>query len=127
MKRALLSLLCVSLGATVWMLWGRAHRDAAVTMLRATPTSLDRSTSPSTSSVPSLPIAGLEAADVSAMVEALRTAGVDDATLRAVVEGVLRRRHREKLAALRSEREKNTWWRNGRTAQEGDAALSKEM
>jgi hypothetical protein len=127
MKRAVLFLLCVSLGANAWMLWGRAHRGAARAMSGAAPKSAGVPVSAARSFALSLPIAGLEATDAAAMAEALRAAGVDDVTLRAVMEGALRRRHREKLAAVRSEREKNTWWRNGRTAQEGDAALSQEM
>jgi hypothetical protein len=44
-----------------------------------------------------------------------------------VLEGVLRRRERDKLAALRIDRTRTGWWRSGRTADSGDAKLAKEM
>jgi hypothetical protein len=126
MKRLVLFLLGISLGANAWILWGRARTDpttATATIARSTSAPI-AATPPSAAS---LPIAGIESADAATVAAALREAGADDATLRAMLEGILRRRHREKLAAVRIERERNAWWRNGRTAQEGDATLSKEM
>jgi hypothetical protein len=118
MKTAIMLLLFCSLGANVW-LWAR--RQAAPPHAAAV------APKPAAAIEPSLPIAALEAADPAELRAALQRAGADEATTRAVLEGVLRRRQREKLAALRSARLRHGWWRDGRSALAADTRAAKAI
>ncbi len=55
--------------------------------------------------------ADLAATDLYATRDKMRAAGASEATIRGVLEGVLRRRYREKLSTLRAERLATGWWR----------------
>jgi RNA polymerase sigma factor (sigma-70 family) len=56
--------------------------------------------------------ASLRTDEPAALRDKLRTVGVSDATVRSVVEGILRRRYREKLSANRAEQLRTAWWRD---------------
>ncbi len=121
MKTLLTALLAVSLAANAVLLL-RSHSAPAL----ATPT--ERTNIPAAASAESgIPIATLAQGSAEALRDALRTAGADDWTVRATIEGILRRRQREKLAALRIERLRTAWWRAGQTAQSADNAAIRDL
>jgi hypothetical protein len=128
MKTLLLFLLVVSLTANAW-LWRRgfvaggdvAPRTEAVAVSGpndahhpATASATDRV---ETSARGLLPIEALNAfnsaSNPAALRDALRAAGADDATVRAILEGILRRRFADELAKLHILRMRTMWWRVG--------------
>lgn len=127
MKKLLFLLLGVSLAANVGLLLRRASQTAALAEHRSAQTIAPSPPRGAAKILAVLPIAAIESAEPTALPDALRAAGADERMVRAVLEGVLRRREREKLAALRIERTRTTWWRTGRTADAGDSKLAKEM
>jgi hypothetical protein len=124
MKKLLGFLLGLSLAANAWLLFARASRLPATEKSAATAT---RGATPLAKPAAGLSVAILDSADLAALRDALRAVGVDEPTVRAVLEGILRRRERERLAAVRIARIRAAWWRSGRTADFGDAKLAKEM
>jgi RNA polymerase sigma factor (sigma-70 family) len=54
----------------------------------------------------------LSADDLTPLRERLRAAGADDASVRSVMEGILRRRYRARLSAERKARLERGWWRD---------------
>jgi biotin carboxyl carrier protein len=120
-------LLCFSLGMNVWLLWSRgSHRSAAA--IRSSSPAQEKLPAPAAARpTPAQSVAAIESADAATLAEVLRAAGADESALRAMFEGVLRRRYQERLAAVRMARTRHAWWRAGRTVQDGDAALYTEM
>ena len=59
-----------------------------------------------------LPHALVKNADLAALRDQMRAAGANEASIRAVIEGILRRRYREKLSDDRAERLRRGWWRD---------------
>jgi RNA polymerase sigma factor (sigma-70 family) len=59
-----------------------------------------------------VPLAVLARGDVAVLRDKLRAAGASEAMTRGVVEGVLRRRYREKLSAQRAEQMRTGWWKD---------------
>lgn len=116
MKRVLILLLVVSLAINLW-LWRRSAMEPSPAMAVEKQVSVKAE--------PGLPVATLETGDVAAIRDALRAAGVDESTIRGIVEGVLRQRLHGQLAAEKIERARHAWWRNGRAAAAGDAAAMK--
>jgi RNA polymerase sigma factor (sigma-70 family) len=57
-----------------------------------------------------LPLAVLQGGDIAALRDRMRAAGASETAVRGVIEGVLRRRYREELSALRAERMQHAWW-----------------
>lgn len=83
-------------------------------------------------------LAALTRGDFAALRDRLRADGASEATVRGVIEGVLRRRYREKLSAQRAElmqhswwSDSSWWWQGGRTggppAWTDDAKMLREM
>jgi hypothetical protein len=58
-----------------------------------------------------LALADLHRGDLSAARDQLRAMGAREATIRGVLEGILRRRYREELSARRAQRLATGWWR----------------
>lgn len=69
-----------------------------------------------------VPAALFAGGDPAALRDTLRAAGAEETVIRAVLEGVLRRRQREQLAALRMERARSGWWRGAAGVSDGDEA-----
>jgi hypothetical protein len=109
MKRILALLLVLSLAANAWLLSDSRHTSATPPAASAKPASPAASTT-------GIPATAFAADDLTALRDALRAGGADEATVRAVLEGVLRRRSRDKLAELRIERARHAWWQVGRNA-----------
>jgi hypothetical protein len=125
MKKLFGLLLGVSLAANIWLLVRHASQSTApAANLSAQDGASSRAI---TKAAPALSVGAIKSTDPTALCDALRAAGADDRLVRAVLEGVLRRREREKLAAQRIDRTRTAWWRTGRTAEAGDAKLAKEM
>ncbi len=59
---------------------------------------------------PSIALTDLAHSDLTLTRDQLRAAGASEAAIRSVLEGVLRRRYREKLVALRAARLETAWW-----------------
>ena len=128
MKTLLLTFLAVSLAANAW-LWrrGTAPRTGAaleVGAVAAGGANAARSTTTAPASDraaahPSglLPIDVLNAfngaSDPAALRDALRAAGADEALVRALLEGILRRRLADELLKLHVLRMRTMWWRVG--------------
>lgn len=125
MKRLFTILLGLSLATNAWLF--ARHLAPAIsgdaTATSPVPTAVKASASPDRP----LPITSLESGDPAALRTALRDAGADDVTTRAVMEGILRRRHRDRLAALRIERTRSSWWRSGRSVTSDESGLAKEL
>lgn len=109
MKRILTLLLILSLAANAWLL--SASRQTSAASSPAPPKSAYAS--PPTAGIPATAFA---ADDLTALRDALRAGGADEATVRSVLEGVLRRRSRDQLAQLRIERARSAWWQVGRNS-----------
>jgi hypothetical protein len=99
---ATIGVLCASVAANVWFL-SKAERSQDV---RGTLPIIDRSNARSP-----VTFGDLRATDLSATRDKLRMAGTSETTIRGVLEGVLRRRYREKLSQLRAQRLATGWWR----------------
>lgn len=122
MKRTLIFLVVVSLCANGWLLWRNAHRHGVA----ATPEAAGAVASTKPSFV-ALPVAAFASAEPAALLDLLRTTGADEGSVRAMFEGVLRRRHAEKIAELRVERLRTSWWRLETPQQAGEDAVMKQM
>jgi hypothetical protein len=127
MKRILFLLLGVSLATNGWLLWSRGQQRVAAPAREPALASTKPPASAAASSTLVSSVVALESAGPEALVGTLRATGAEESVVRAMFEGLLRRRHQEKLAAVRAERARSAWWRAGQTVQAGDAALLKEM
>ena len=124
MKRIIFLLLALSLTANGWMLIRRGGDAATVEtpavasaapVARVTPAdaSLDAAASRLTK---------LDSADPAELRDALRAAGFDEPSVRAVIGGALRARHRAQVSQWRIERLRNAWWLGGASAPGGPPA-----
>jgi RNA polymerase sigma factor (sigma-70 family) len=104
---AAIGVLCASLAGNVW-LWSRSSASEARAASSSAATA--GSARVATAALP-VTFADLGAADLSLARDRMRAAGTSEATIRSVLEGVLRRRYREKLSALRAARLETGWWR----------------
>ena len=115
MKRFIFVFLAASLTANAWLLWREPARPVAAE-------------EPAPAATPSIePTRGRAAAAARALVAsermsaaemraALQAARADEATVRALLEGKLRRAQAEKTSAAQLERWRATWWRHPKTA-----------
>jgi RNA polymerase sigma factor (sigma-70 family) len=95
----------LSLAGNAW-LWSRANQQAS---LPRSPSVMARAEAPAAAT--SLTFAELRRDDLSTARDQMRAAGSSDATIRGVLEGILRRRYREELSARRAQRLETGWWR----------------
>lgn len=126
MKTLLALLIASSLTANAWLVFRAAPADAAPAPRTSVPT---EAPPPDTAGAAGqVPFAVLETTDPAKLRDVLRAAGAEEVVVRSVVEGALRRRYREQLAALRTARAKGAWWRSDvRTPAADDARLLKEI
>jgi hypothetical protein len=120
MKAAVRFLLVLSLAANLWLLAGRALTGRAIP-----PESTERR--PVGLAQPKPWVAGLDTAEPAALRDRLRAAGMEEETIRAVINGLLRQRAADQLAMRRTERARTAWWRSGRLADADDAKLLQTM
>jgi RNA polymerase sigma factor (sigma-70 family) len=66
---------------------------------------------PPPAAAPELPLAAF-AGDATELRETLLAQGLSDEATRGMVEGILRRRYREKLSTMRAERMREAWWQD---------------
>lgn len=128
MKTLFIALLAGSLLTNAWLLQrSPSNRDA-------TPSNAARRT-PEAATAPAHPVPPTEAAareiaralssgDIATLRDGLTAAGADAATVRGLVEGVLRRRYEKHASDWRIERIRTMWWRGGSSAARGDNAPS---
>jgi hypothetical protein len=108
MKRLLFVLCGISLLANAglaWRAWRRADAkpaSAAPVVARVPFVSVP---------VPMLPLGLVEKGDPATIRDQLRQAGADEPTIRAVLDGLLRNRYREKLTAERIGKTRHGWWK----------------
>ncbi len=126
MKKLLVLLIATSLSANAWMWWcgtptEEAKRQARVT---AAPVAPDKTKTQGAAEGGLRVLAKLDTAEPGALCRALREAGADEPTVRAMVESGLRRRWREQTAAWRSERWRTAWWRGAARTTGGTGAPS---
>lgn len=106
------AVLCASVAGNAYLLTNPALRNAA-TLANTAAASL-----PNTSAA-AMPLLLVKDANLSVLRDQLRASGVDEAAIRAMLEGVLRRRYREKLSEDRAERTRRGWWRDPRVNMTG--------
>jgi RNA polymerase sigma factor (sigma-70 family) len=94
--------LCASLAGNAYLLSRSSVANASAVSRLAAP----KSEPARASAVPLAAFTG----DVVALRDQLRAAGASEASIRGVIEGILRRRYREKLSGLRAERMQHSWW-----------------
>lgn len=111
MKKILILLLATSLTANAWLL----VRDfAEVPPASAAPPPaqpIKRTEAPARESSAATLLARVDFTDPIALRDALRTTRFDDSSIRAVLEGMLHRRHREQRVAARIDNYRSGWWR----------------
>lgn len=125
MKKLLIIVLTGSVLANLWLI-ARSRAKATVESERAVGTaSVPASTKPENVAAIAREVARvLASGDVTALRAELIAAGVDGATLRALVEGALRRRYESQLSEWRIDRFRNAWWRGGTWGVNGPPAPS---
>jgi hypothetical protein len=108
MKKLLLFLCGISLVTNVALGW-RAWRNA---QFEPPTTASSRARTPGVSALTArLPLELLETGGPEELRDRLRNTGIDERTIRAVIEGTLRNRYREKLTAERLEQLRRNWWK----------------
>lgn len=123
MKKIFLLLLATSLTANAWWWWrARAEPGEGPARASARPAPAKARATAVAPSVPAVVIRSLVAldrADLAAVRDALRAAGVDESSVRGLIEGVLRQRHKAQVTAWRIDRWRTAWWRGGLNAPDG--------
>lgn len=122
MKRTLIVLVALSVCANGWLVWRSSHRHGV-----AAAPSLGVVAPSAKPPLAALPVTALGSAEPAALLDLLRATGADEESVRAMFEGVLRRRHAEKIAELRVERLRTSWWRLETPQQAGEDAVTKQM
>ncbi len=108
MKKLLLSLCGISLVTNVALGW-RAWRNA---QFEPPTTASSRARTPGVSALTArLPLELLETGGPEELRDQLRIAGIDERTIRAVIEGTLRNRYTKRLTAERLEQLRQSWWK----------------
>jgi hypothetical protein len=97
--------LSASLIGNAWM-WGRANVQQSSPR---SPSAITEAKAPL--AAPSLTFSDLRREDLSVARDQMRASGASEATIRGVIEGILRRRYREELSVRRSQRLETGWWR----------------
>jgi hypothetical protein len=119
MKRFFLFLLATSLTANAWLYFRETTHPAASPEANGTPT---RSPNAAPSPEAVSPLVGLLATldradvDLAKLRDELRAAGVDDSSVRGLLEGVLRARYEAQAAAGQIDAFRTGWWRRGLSA-----------
>src|SRR5690242_4213549 len=110
MKKLFALLLLSSLTANAWLMIRSSSDDPS----RApAPTAAKRDERPAASAEAKL-LTTLDTADLAALRDQLRASGVDEPSIRGVMEGTLRGRYRALVSAWRVEQLRTSWWRGGR-------------
>lgn len=118
MKTLLAWLIVISLTANVWLalrfdsngVGGKATAGNLPAGGAVAPKPADAGTA--VIAVGNLSAAALEMTDLLALRDQMRAEGADDTMIRSAMEGMLRRRYREKLAARDIDRMRDAWWRS---------------
>ena len=126
MKALLTLLLAMSLTANAWLFlrpFGGGHASEVANLRSAQSAHLSTGKGPDFPVADAKLLAALDTTDLVLLRDQLRAAGVDDPSIRGVIEGALRQRYREQVSAWRVERLRTAWWRGGRSAP-GESAPS---
>lgn len=121
MKKIFLLLLATSLTANAW-LWWRAPVESSEGPAKTAPRpGLTRTVglAPSVPTVVIRSLVALDRADLTVVRDELRAAGVDESSVRGIIDGVLRQRHKTQVTAWRIDRWRTAWWRGGLNAPGG--------
>ena len=108
MKKIIALLLVTSLTANAWLALRIVRLDAA-TAESAVAVNPTRAKAPSS---PVIPLDAFESSDPAVWRDRLREAGADEPMVRALLEGALRQRYREKVRAERVQQWQFAWWRS---------------
>lgn len=100
---AALGALGLSLGGNIYLLRGGSPPLAATAATPVAQTAV---------SLPPAPLALVAQADLTLLRDQLRARRVSEESIRAALEGLLRRRYREQLSEMRRERAARGWWRD---------------
>lgn len=112
MKILFILFLTVSLTANAWLWWREPTALADTVMAEKKVAKTQRDPAVEQARAAARLFAALETGDPAQWRDGLRAAGADEVTVRALVEGRLRRSHAEKGSAWQMEQLRNAWWRN---------------
>ena len=122
MKKIFVLLIATSLTANAWLMFRSPSLEPAAQVARA---SAPAGASSAPMELPAVRLlTALDTTDLEKLREALRAAGCDESSIRAVIDGALRQRYRAQIATWRIERWRTAWWRGGLNAPGGPAAPS---
>ena len=114
MKKLFVVLLVASLAANAWLLSKKSPvKTPAAGKIPALPVAARsaRGGEPAADDIAAKLRVAVATSALPALGEVLRAAGLDESTVRAVAEGILRQRFREEASQWRIERARKSWWR----------------